>query len=78
MVNVYADGSVCHHTIDPLTYNYPKYSLPYILREIENLLYTPNSNDPANHLLGKYYDEYQDAYLQFQRDQAEFLPLAEE
>lgn len=42
MVNLYADGEVCHHTVNKEFYKYPKFDLPYILKELEGLLYTPN------------------------------------
>jgi ubiquitin-protein ligase len=55
MVNLYGDGAVCHHTISEEYYQYPKFDLPYILSEIEGLLYRPNPKDPANGLLGVYF-----------------------
>lgn len=48
MVNFYLDGTVCHHTINSVYYNYPKFDITYIMKEFENLLYNPNPDDPAN------------------------------
>ena len=78
MVNLYPDGGVCHHTVNEEYYKYPKFDLPYILSELEGLLYRPNPKDPANFELGKYFVAYPDAYWKFQKQQAKLLPLAEQ
>ena len=48
MVNLYADGEVCHYTVNSNHYKYPKFDLPYILKQLEYMLYSPDSRDPAN------------------------------
>lgn len=78
MVNLYADGEVCHHTVNKDHYKYPKFDLPYILKELEGLLYTPNPKDPANGQLGEYFEKYPDEYWDFQRKQALDLPKGKE
>lgn len=78
MVNLYLDGRVCHHCVNPEYYKYPKFDVPYIMKELENMFYTPNSLDSANMGLGDYYEEYPNEYWEFQREQAQKLPLAKE